>query len=589
MAEPIISLSSPSVRIVSRAFDSWNVEFRIDVGELLDQKVLLHHLRGIKQEIAQTQSVPENCLIFDGIVRKTRKANCVDVIVRIKKKIVEKGNPHITFTEAVGPDETHYSHMTALLDIMYLDDFERVVTHDRIMQAIREGRLKPDLVDHDLVVRKLHEVLETQAPCRNVPIAEGHLPEIGSDAEIEFFFQAVVEPNTIDQYCSSRRVHRGDVLCRKTPPTAGKENGINVLGEILNPREGLDIDLQAGANAILSLDGSEIIADGDGVAAVTRQTHKIMLLNGVKEFPKSVAIKVNPILQLNGNEIFDVATNSAVEVIGNLRIGSRILTDSEVFISGDVEAGSTIDAADEIIVAGNVSGASLSSQKDIFVKQDVENSQITASNRVTISGQAKDSTIIGDEVHAESVKGGKILARKQITLARIEADEGNVLSTLCVGMDDYFLQRLRDNQDFLEIARTNLERIEMVVGPDIMEQIHSSNTQVMVMRLLARLRNETGSLTRKQVEIYRKLVEAIPPTRALVEQKERESVELADKLRDQGKADENLIIIRERIAGRAIVSIKGTESMIGPENGGAEITREGEKLLINTRDGQAQQ
>ena len=45
-------------KIVSQAFDSWNVQFRIEVAELLDQQGLLRHLRAIKHQIAQAQTIP---------------------------------------------------------------------------------------------------------------------------------------------------------------------------------------------------------------------------------------------------------------------------------------------------------------------------------------------------------------------------------------------------------------------------------------------------------------------------------------------------------------------------------------------------
>ncbi|MDD5087845.1 MAG: hypothetical protein PHI18_03480, partial [bacterium] len=155
------------VRIRSRAFDSWNVEFRLDVAELLDQQTLLHHLREIKRGIARLHSLPENSLIFDGILHKERSESYVDVVVRIRKQHYEKGAPLVHFKEGIGEDETRYSHMTALLDIFYLDEFERPVTHDRLLQAIRLARVRMDLVDDAMLLRKLEDVMTQQGTIRN--------------------------------------------------------------------------------------------------------------------------------------------------------------------------------------------------------------------------------------------------------------------------------------------------------------------------------------------------------------------------------------------------------------------------------------
>jgi hypothetical protein len=578
----IDTLKQPHVHILSRAFDSWVVEFRIDVQELLDQQRLLHHLRGVKHVIASTQFVAESCLVFDGIVRKTRDNQWVDVVVRIKKKTIPKGNPTITFKEEIGPDGTPYSHMLALLSLYYIDEFESVITHDRIMKCIREANIQMTLVDLNLIECKLREVIESQLPCANIPIAHGVLPENGTDAEVEFFFHAIPEVNNLDVLYSSRRVQTGDLLCRKIPPAEGQRNGTNVMGNSLVPRPGLDIVLQAGANATCSLDGLEIVAEAEGVVVVSRANRKIAMLNGTKEFPESITVKVNPILKLDGNDIVDMITNSAVEITGNLRVGSRIITDSEVFISGDIERGASITASEDIIVKGDINGAKLSSQQNIYAGHNIFESGINAQGNVHIEGKIAQSTVIGDSVTAESASGSRILARKDVTLQRIDADVGNVMSTISVGMHDFFIQRLQENQQFLEAAKANLDRIKMVVGEDVIEQVNSTNVQMMLLRVLSRLHIEATPQTRQQINVYRKLIEAVPPTRALVEQKERECLELAAKLTVEGKESDNVIVIRERIASKTVASINGIHGMISETDQPVKITRSGNQLATAT-------
>lgn len=574
------ALPTAGVKIVSRAFDSWTVEFQVSMVELLDEQSLLRHLRNVKQAIAQMHSLSENCLMFDGIVRKARQGDTVDVMVRVKKKSLEKGNPRITFADAAGPDETSYSHMAAFLDMMYLDSFERVITYERILQCVREARIKPELLDTDMIICTLKQVLQSQLPCRKIPIAKGFLPTNGSDAEVEFFFQAIAEPNSVDHYVSSRRVRRGDLLCRRIERRPGDRPGMNVRGDVLEPREGLDITLQAGDNAVLSLDGSEVVAEVNGVVVVTRKNRRITLLNGIKEIPDSVTVKVNPILQLDGTQVHDISTSSAVEIQGNLRMGSRILTDCEVHISGDVEEGTTVEASDDIIVDGSVSGAALCSERNVILTKGVSHSQISAREQVIVSGHIAYSTITGDTVQANSITGSNILARKMVTLESIEADEGNILSTICVGMNEFYEKRLRENQQFLEMAQANMDRIAMVVGKDIAEQVTIANTQTMVMKLLSRLHIETNHKTRKQIEVYRKLVEAIPPTRALQEQKMKENLELQERLDDHDGAAGNVIVVRERVSAKAMICVNGAQAVVEPESGEIRMSSDGKDLLL---------
>jgi uncharacterized protein (DUF342 family) len=570
------------VHILSRAFDSWVVEFRIAVSELLDQQQLLHHLRGVKQVIAETQSVSESCLVFDGILRKSREDEWVDVVVRIKKRIVESGAPRVTFRDERSVTGTTYSHMHALLDICYLDEFEQVVTLERIQRAIRDAGIAPDLVDHAMVAQKLAEVIDSQIPARAVPVAAGRLPDIGRDAEIQFYFQATADSQDLDLLYSSRRVTRGDLLCHKNPPSEGQHAGQNVLGQGLPPRAGLDINVVAGANAARSLDNLDIVAEADGVVEVQRVYRQIHLSGRIKEIPESVTVKVNPLLRLEANEVVDVATSSAVEVLGNLRVGSRIVSDSEVYVSGDVETGASVTAADDILVKGAVDGATLSSQHNIHTGRSVANSQIHAQGDVTIDGDVHGSNVSGDRIRGRTATGSRFVARRGVTLDRVGADEGGVMSTICVGMQEFFKQRLVENRQFLEMARANLERIQLIIGEDLFERVDNTNVQTILMRFLARLHLDSNSRARQQVDVYRKLIESVPPTRALIAQKKRECEDIARKLSEPKTEGDGMIIVNERIASPTIVSVNGFQGHVGASSAPVHIESNGEEVVVKS-------
>lgn len=569
------------IKILSQAFDSWVVEFRIEVGDLLDQTQLLLHLRSVKQEIAATQSTLEESLMFDSILRKTRIDDYVDVVVRIRKRAIIKGAPTVTLKEETNESGVSYSCMTALVDIFFLDEFEQQVTHERVIRALRSAGVAIEMVDNDILNQKLLEVFETQMPCRTLPVARGTLPEVGKDAEITFYFQALSSAEGVSEMFSSRRVKKGDLLCRKVTPTTGKSEGINVLGKPLPPRSGLDIALDAGTNAVLSLDGLDVVADADGVVVVTRETRRIKFYGGYKDVPVTVRVRVDPIVKISGNEVLELSTHHAVEIEGNLCVGSRILSDSEVFISGDVEEGSSISAGEDVYVKGNVTSATVTSQGSITTGSSVLQSNMHAQGDISIQGDAIGSSISGDSVNVGQVSGSKIVARKSVTLQQIDADESNILSTICVGMQEFFVQRLRENQSFLESAHTNLERIRAVVGDEVFEKVTASNTQTMLMKVLSRLRMDTNPTKRKQVDIYRQLVDAIPPTRALVAQKEQECREIAQRISDSSQESEGVIIVKERVASKLIASIEGTQGTINELDHGAIITRSSDGIVVS--------
>lgn len=569
------------INILSQAFDSWVVEFRIPIGDLLDQKQLLLHLRSVKQEIASTQTTLEESLMFDCILRKTMVDECVDVVVRIKKRAIVKGAPTITLKEETSVAGVQYSNMTAHIDIFFYDEFEQQITHERLRRAIRSAGIVPELLDDDILNQKFLEVCDTQMPCRAIPVARGVLPETGNDAEVIFYFQAVSSSDNIEEMVSSRRVKKGDLLCRKVPPTLGATEGVNVLGQRLPPRSGLDIAIEAGTNVVLSLDGLDVVADAEGLVVVTRETRRIKFLGGLKEVPVTVKVKVDPVLKIVGNEIVDLSTPHAVEIVGNLCVGSKILSDSEVYVSGNVEEGASISAGDDVFVTGEVTKAIVTSQGNINTGSSVVESNIHAHGDVTIQGNAIGSSISGDAVNVGEVSGSKIIARQSVTLRQINADENSILSTICVGMQEFFVQRLRENQTFLESAHTNLERIRAVVGDEVFEKVTATNIQTMLMKVLSRLRMDANPLKRKQVDIYRQLVETIPPTRALVVQKEQECREIALRLTEGAQESEGVIIVKERISSKLIASINGLQGTVSEVDHGAKITRSGDRIVVS--------
>ena len=225
-------------RILSGADDSWTVAFHLPEDELVNQQLLLTHLRGVKRHISEIQAISEHCLLFDGIVRKTNHDRYVDVVVRVKKLTIPSGAPRVTFTDEEVCADTRYTHMRAFLGAFYIDEFGDVISRERVLQAVRAAGVVDDLLDHTLIDATVREILDSQHEARDVPIAHGKLPGTSKDAEVVFFFQAVGDSKNVDLLYSARRARKGDLLCRKTPPVNSTHTGINVLGERLLPSTG---------------------------------------------------------------------------------------------------------------------------------------------------------------------------------------------------------------------------------------------------------------------------------------------------------------------------------------------------------------
>lgn len=546
---------------------------RLNIMDLLDQEQLLHHLRRVKKRLARQNMLTEHNMLFDGIEQKTRTDDYVDVIVRIKKVEYEKGSPLIYVEDRSGSDGSLIPNMAAYLDVFFIDETSRPISMERIMKAVQAVRLEPEMLDQENIRRNIAEVHETRLPRKHIPIASGLAPEIGRNAEIEFFFPAVAEVGNAGNYYSSRRVKKGDLLCRKIPPEKGGKPGRNVLGDLIPPRAGLDVELKSRAGTVASFDDTEVSADVDGVVVAERTMMRVKTGPMTREIPQSIAVKVNSVLQIDGNKIIDITTNKTVEVVGNLPSGSRISTSSEVYVAGDVESGAVIEASDGVTVDGGVNGANIVSDTGVVVRRDVTGSSVKARGDLIIGGAVRKSTLVGDHIHADSVAGTHIVAQNGVTVNRVGMDENGILSKICVGMSDFYDQRMHENQGFIEKAKANLARIEMLLGPDIMAQIGLDNTQAVLMKFLARSRKQDSEV-RHQIDVYRKLIETVEPTRIMMSQKLAENRRMNRQMREAAASDLNVIIVREKIESRTIVSLDGTEQTIQPLDGPVELNKD---------------
>jgi uncharacterized protein (DUF342 family) len=265
-------------------------------------------------------------------------------------------------------------------------------------------------------------------------------------------------------------------------------------------------------------------------------------------------------LRIKGNQVLDIATDQTVEIIGDLVEGSRILTNCEVCVSGNVERGTVIQAADDVIVGGSVHHAALNSDGSVIVGRDVAGSHLAAKDQVIVGGKVSACSLTGGTINARSIAGSSLLARKSVSVGMVESDENNVLSTICVGMTDFFKQRIEENNAFLEKACANLAKIEILAGNEIMAEINAGNVQTMVLKFLARYRVGHDAQRRKQAQAYRTLLESVAPTRTLVAQKAKENEELRKRIEEENSDEDNVIIVRERMTARALVNIGGVEA-----------------------------
>ncbi|WP_422447224.1 DUF342 domain-containing protein [Thermoanaerobacterium sp. DL9XJH110] len=193
-------------------------------------------------------------------------------------------------------------------------------------------------------------------------VARGRPPEHGIDPRIEILFpteeKEVVhfEDGKVDfkNRFKFTCVYPGELLVKKTPGIQGKP-GIDVKGQVILPREFVDIELVSGSGTVLSSDGNMIIAASQGRPVL----HK---------YGNRVEVKILPYLEHFG----DVNMES-----GNIHFSGDIL------ISGDVKDGFSVIGAGKVKIGGIVSHATVKAEDSITINGNVISSTIVAGNEAS--------------------------------------------------------------------------------------------------------------------------------------------------------------------------------------------------------------
>ncbi|RPH96424.1 DUF342 domain-containing protein [candidate division KSB1 bacterium] len=574
-----IPTNEKTLRVVEQSENAWKVALNIPAHELVDQKALLIHLRKVKREIAARFGVAESNLYFDGIADREAVDDAVDVVVNIRKQMLRRGAPRVHFRDGLR-GENVYPNMVALLDILYLDQDDHPVSLDQVLEAVAKSGVSMSLVNREAITQKVAEVRELETPAVNFIFARGKLPETGFNAELKLLFPAVPSGANAGDYISRRKISAGNIICTKTSPTKDLEDGFDVFGKLLPVERGQDTELRTGFGVHLSPSGNEVIAEIDGRGTVTFRYRGTQASYSVREVPESALFKVNPVLTVPGNSVVSVSTSQAVQINGDLQAGSRIVTEGDVYITGDVAENSTIEAVDDIVVSGSVRRAALNSDANVVMMGNVHEAKITARGQIIVKGQVHGSALMADTIVADHVAGSDLTARKNIVLRSVDPDENGVISNICVGISGYYKQRIIENQKYIEAATAGLERLEALFGREIVVQCDRVSLQMLFMRFLTQTRDSNRD-QRHKAEVYRELMETIPPIKSLLRTKQEELRDMLQRV-IASTDDIGLVSVEERLKTSTRVSVDGIEAVLPEGTGPAVICSGGNGQLSVT-------
>ncbi|MBI4179125.1 DUF342 domain-containing protein [bacterium] len=355
-------------------------------------------------------------------------------------------------------------------------------------------------------------------------LREGRPPKKGADGAVVYPLFEQAKEKKEDEF--GRMDHRevaamvfakiGDLLAKKTPPTAG-EDGVNVFGDPIPAEPGKEAPVSAGKNVQASADGLDLTATAAG--------H--LMLEGT-------TLTVDPVLVCEGDVNFDV---------GNIDF------DGAVCIRGSIHEGFTVKATGDI-TAQSISKANVTSGRNVVVEKGIigspetritckgdlsakfmENAVITAGGSVTVSEVILHSTVsAGKHVivrggkHA-SIVGGHVHAAGCIEAKNFGSDAA-VRTHLDIGLDPVIKEKLESLQKNMEKTKDTHDKA-------------AQNLSVLV-RLKERVRN---LLPAKEAQFKQLKAE----TDQLAQDLQKIQKELAELLKSVETAKPGFISVKEKI------------------------------------------
>lgn len=258
--------------------------------------------------------------------------------------------------------------------------------------------------------------------CVDMLVAKGKEIVHGVDDKVQYFFNTDIhakpeahDDGTVDYYNLNMINHcrKGDVLAKLIRGAEGEE-GIDIQGGKIAPREAKRVTFRHGNNIELSEDGMSLTSMVDGHVMLVDQNVFV-----------SDVLEVENVDTSTGN----IEYTGSVKVNGNVMNGLKINATGNVLISGIVE-GAQIIAGGNIVIARGMNGMTrgiLKAGGNVIAKF-IENATVEAVGYVNTESILHSNVSAGTEIEVTGRKGfitgGRVQAVQKITVKTLGAMMG---------------------------------------------------------------------------------------------------------------------------------------------------------------------
>ena len=553
-------MESVKMKITLLGDAAWQVDLTIP-NEKNNEDFLLQILRSTKKRIALDYKVDVTLLQYTDLTRTSSGENETAVAFNIIKDEKEKGDPVLRFLKARDDNGMEYKDMLVILDAFPMKKDGAETTPDDLKELFEREKLPPHKIDSSFLNEIITKLSAEGKAVLNLVLLNGTFPESGKDAEVKFNCE-MVESDAKEKK-SVGIIKVGGLICKKTMPGKSGKNGETVRGETIPPRNPRDIEIVPSENVVLTDDGLEVYAAGEGTIHVKISEHKD------KKFKEKITISLNTSRVVDGKKPLNLTLDDPLTIIGGLKKGSKIISRDLVVIEGDVEAGVFIQTSGDIQVTGNVVGSTLSSSGMIEHIKDVIDSKLIAEGKIIVTGVARNSFLIGEDVIVHRIEGSTITAGRRIETDSIERNHDGFTGFLKVGGGGQKQEIVKENAEFIIFAKKNLDAFKKVFGDDIVDRVTEMNYTHMLSVHIGNLQKKGTYIPEAQKQTLKALLRVIVPIRKLMREKQMDNIKYSDI--EHSEAPEDLaIIVNIPVKFPVKIEMEGEQDYITQNDGAVE-------------------
>ncbi|MCQ2522245.1 MAG: FapA family protein [Lachnospiraceae bacterium] len=373
-----------------------------------------------------------------------------------------------------------------------------------------ESELRVQKVQFGVQEDVLDAFLKERKYCTDYVAVKGQPIVEGSDAVITYHFPTdtkvhptLNEDGSVDFFNLNvlHQVGEGDLLASLEPEVRGQE-GKDVLGNILKPREVKRATLQYGLNISINEEKTAIFSQVNG---------HVSLYNG-KVFVSNV-YEVENVDNSTGNITYE----GSVRVNGNVNANFVIKAKGDVEVKGVVE-GATIIAGGNIIIQKGIKGmgrGNIAAKGNIIAKF-IENCMVVSERSIIVDSIMHSTVTAEDEIIVENSKGfiigGKTTARNLVKVKNLGSTMG-ADTKINVGVSPEVFKRVTQLQDRSEALQKSMEKAQPAID-GVKEKV--SKGMKLLPEQIAKFQELVAGVKEQQEEI-KKNAEEIESIKRMVE------------------------------------------------------------------------